>query len=1238
MKMHYAWRIAILLCQAVFGMLPALAAGPFTVNGDGTVTDAANDLVWQQRDDGAERIWADAVTYCTSLPLAGYSDWRLPEIGELSTLIDYDLLDPAIDTTAFSGAHSSYYWSDSTNVRSPGYSWNVDFGSGDVNWGNKADTYYVRCVRGEPFDPLSHLIINDAEAETATDTSDGLVWQRTHDDVQRTWEDASVYCESLVLDGKSEWRLPLIDELSRVIDYSQNYPATNTNIFPEMHFSRYWSGSTDIHDMTYAWYVNFIDGFVFEFSKDASYHVRCVHNGQDFYSLTITSQPISFREINGIRMPIISGTASYANTYFSHVEIALQDIQSGLYAALRMDGRFDAFNASTPEWVQIQDGEAWDFALFALVAETLSWHLPIQALEALAFKPGRNYQSFVRAVDTAGHRSVQQVLEFFYPMGAYTDLTMERSSATALFGETAGFEITGKLSRYPEVAGQNLQGKTISLRITRPDGTEAELQKNTHTNTGQYRFTSADTDFPDFRQKGNYGFQAFFATAPDLMESKSPERSVLVGESAGYALLVQGKISNGEGLAAHNKTVGRIYQNLKKRNFEDDNLFYLNYDPLQPGVDAVPSIAAVQGALESTDANSLLARMNNSPAPFYLILVDHGGWGGNFHLDNETLTPWQLSAWLDSFESKLNENAQAKPRIVIIGACYSGAFIPELSGPGRMIITSSAAEEVSYKGPLEADGIPGGGLFLGELFLHLASGNSFMGAFEKAVEFTKNATRRGTAAVHGTNPFRDDALQHPLLDDNGDGIGSNLLSRFGGDGAKAGKRYLGAVRPSEVNSGSDAEIYAVTNTLFLEPDEFAFTLEITVNNAHQVVTAPVDIRRPSVRLNEVLQEYTEQREIEDLCRIPTMDCNADINTCIVNITSATASEGCPAPLFGEPGKYELFYFVQDPAGNISSIRRSAVYKKKPENENRVPRDFVLLAPANGTMQPSTLLFDWNPAVDLDGDVVTYTLLLSASEQDFYANVVYKQEELTASMTYIDMKTVIRDGRLDGTTGLKDSTAYYWRVEAIDNYGAKNASAIFSFTAGNLNIPPNYAELNVVNAADYSSISAANIQIDIAEPVQFLNEGTLYGAVLPTGIYDVTVQHPGYRAVNVVLDVREGNALINLSLNPLITYAQERLHIPAMNIPGIGRYSADLTSAETDGAFIFTLDTGSLNAIPHSVPDEALLDLDGSGGGILTLPLVEAESASGSSLHYKVSMRMLSTNPVRFDLQEVVPVP
>ena len=53
----------------------------------GTWTDPISGLIWQVTPTGGAMSWADAKAQCASLGLGGHSDWHLPSIGELRTLI-----------------------------------------------------------------------------------------------------------------------------------------------------------------------------------------------------------------------------------------------------------------------------------------------------------------------------------------------------------------------------------------------------------------------------------------------------------------------------------------------------------------------------------------------------------------------------------------------------------------------------------------------------------------------------------------------------------------------------------------------------------------------------------------------------------------------------------------------------------------------------------------------------------------------------------------------------------------------------------------------------------------------------------------------------------------------------------------------------------------------------------------------------------------------------------------------
>ncbi|MCP4702169.1 MAG: hypothetical protein GY862_35720 [Gammaproteobacteria bacterium] len=162
-----------------------------------------------------------------------------------------------------------------------------------------------------------------------------------------------------------------------------------------------------------------------------------------------------------------------------------------------------------------------------------------------------------------------------------------------------------------------------------------------------------------------------------------------------------------------------------------------------------------------------------------------------------------------------------------------------------------------------------------EFFQHLTRGESFKSAFEKATEMVELSTRRGGNPANFFNGFQDLALQHPLLDDNGDGLGSNVLTH-GGDGDWSENLYLGVGVDLHLGAGVDhlanplgsAEIISTTDTLFPGLDESSAVLFINVNSAHQVDKAPVYIRRPSTVLPRDGQEHTEQLEIDELEQVP----------------------------------------------------------------------------------------------------------------------------------------------------------------------------------------------------------------------------------------------------------------------------------------------------------------------------------------------------------------------------------
>lgn len=134
----------------VIGLALVLAASPtlagYVDNGDGTISDQTTGLVWEKTGSAAGMNWMAALAWCENATTGGYTDWRLPDIRELSSIVADLRSGPAIDP-AFS-CENKWYWSGSTSTYSPTNAWYVAFNNGSLNRNYKSNPSRVRCVRG----------------------------------------------------------------------------------------------------------------------------------------------------------------------------------------------------------------------------------------------------------------------------------------------------------------------------------------------------------------------------------------------------------------------------------------------------------------------------------------------------------------------------------------------------------------------------------------------------------------------------------------------------------------------------------------------------------------------------------------------------------------------------------------------------------------------------------------------------------------------------------------------------------------------------------------------------------------------------------------------------------------------------------------------------------------------------------------------------------------------------------
>ena len=129
---------------------------------DGTVVDKVTGLMWQQctiglngenceSGEASKFTWAEALQYPSQkeslATFAGHDDWRMPNIRELTSIIEVQCAGPSINTTVFPNTPSEHVWSSSPYDFYPHYSWFLNFSDGIHTYSERIDKKVIRLVR-----------------------------------------------------------------------------------------------------------------------------------------------------------------------------------------------------------------------------------------------------------------------------------------------------------------------------------------------------------------------------------------------------------------------------------------------------------------------------------------------------------------------------------------------------------------------------------------------------------------------------------------------------------------------------------------------------------------------------------------------------------------------------------------------------------------------------------------------------------------------------------------------------------------------------------------------------------------------------------------------------------------------------------------------------------------------------------------------------------------------------------
>ena len=244
------------------GNLPSYAD-----NGDGTITDNVTGLMWTrsldlngdgQIDSKDKLTLAEAMTSALALKAGGHSDWRIPTIKELYSLIDFNGIDPKLDQTMDLKAFIDTdffdfgYGDTSAGERTIdaqvatqtvyvdrtfiGFQtmFGVNFADGRIKGypttitmsGISESEFYIYYVRGNHSYGVNDF--KDNGDRTISDIATDLMWSKDDSGTGMDWEQALKWVQVKNAEnhlGYDDWRLPNAKELHSIVDYSRS-PAT----------------------------------------------------------------------------------------------------------------------------------------------------------------------------------------------------------------------------------------------------------------------------------------------------------------------------------------------------------------------------------------------------------------------------------------------------------------------------------------------------------------------------------------------------------------------------------------------------------------------------------------------------------------------------------------------------------------------------------------------------------------------------------------------------------------------------------------------------------------------------------------------------------------------------------------------------------------------------------------------------------------------------------------------------
>lgn len=270
-------------------------APSYADNGDGTTTDLVTGLTWV-KERGSKVTFAAALAGAATCRAGGFSDWRMPTIKELYSLILFSGKNgqgftstagfvPFLDTRYFGFAYGSGVgtervidcqdWSTteyvSTTMNGDATVFGVNFADGRIkgypkyqpgSGGAVGNSLYVRYVRGNPAYGANDFV--DGGDGTVTDRATGLAWARADSGTGMSWQDALAWVAAKNAErylGHDDWRLPTVKELQSLLDYRRSPDTTGSAALDPLFEATSITNEGGARDWPYYWSsTTFLDG------------------------------------------------------------------------------------------------------------------------------------------------------------------------------------------------------------------------------------------------------------------------------------------------------------------------------------------------------------------------------------------------------------------------------------------------------------------------------------------------------------------------------------------------------------------------------------------------------------------------------------------------------------------------------------------------------------------------------------------------------------------------------------------------------------------------------------------------------------------------------------------------------------------------------------------------------------------------------------------------------------------